>query len=163
MTILESAVKQNQFLLGYIDTLTKDLAPADWTAQPLPGVNHAAWIFGHLIFAAEGSIKRMGGTPLMDENWTKQYGGGSVVTNDSTQYPSPEFFKEQLVKSYTRVQELTTTCSDEILNEPNQNPRFKNTHPTMRDMIVFGLTSHFALHMGQLSAFRRMLGKPPLF
>jgi hypothetical protein len=39
----------------------------------------------------------------------------------------------------------------------------KDALPTAREAVAFLLTAHLADHLGQLSAWRRMIGLPPLF
>jgi len=39
----------------------------------------------------------------------------------------------------------------------------KEMLPTVRDGVSFLLTGHLGVHLGQLSAWRRMVGLPPLF
>src|SRR5262249_52036022 len=39
----------------------------------------------------------------------------------------------------------------------------KTTIPTVGDLVAHLMTTHQAFHLGQLSACRRMLGRPPLF
>ena len=51
--MLESALRVNQFLVSYCRMLVGDIADERFTEQPLPGVNHPAWILGHLAFSAD--------------------------------------------------------------------------------------------------------------
>jgi len=51
----------------------------------------------------------------------------------------------------------------EKMASPNPNPRLKDGLPTVRDAVSFLLTGHLALHLGQLSAWRRMTGLAPMF
>jgi hypothetical protein len=39
----------------------------------------------------------------------------------------------------------------------------KEALPTIEDAVTFLLTAHLGAHLGQLSAWRRMIGKAPLF
>jgi hypothetical protein len=40
---------------------------------------------------------------------------------------------------------------------------FKDELPTVADLATFLLTGHMGVHLGQLSAWRRMIGLPAMF
>jgi hypothetical protein len=51
--MLESEIQVNQFLVRYCRVLSGDIAEERLAEQPLPGVNHPAWVLGHLAFSAD--------------------------------------------------------------------------------------------------------------
>lgn len=63
---------------------------------------------------------------------------------------------QQLIEAYSHA-------SPEVLGEPHPAPRFREELPTKGDLIGFVMTSHFTLHLGQLSMWRRLVGFAPLF
>ena len=51
--MLDSELNVNRFLVSYCRMLVGDVADERLAEQPLPGVNHPAWILGHLAFSAD--------------------------------------------------------------------------------------------------------------
>src|SRR5688500_6942528 len=54
--MLETEVTVNRFLVGYCKMLVGDLDDERLAEQPLPGVNHPAWILGHLTVVAHRAM-----------------------------------------------------------------------------------------------------------
>ncbi len=48
--MLDSELNVNRFLVTYCRMLVGDIADERLAEQPLPDVNHPAWILGHLAF-----------------------------------------------------------------------------------------------------------------
>ena len=46
--MLDTEIKINRFLMQYCRMLMADIADERMAEEPLPGVNHPAWILGHL-------------------------------------------------------------------------------------------------------------------
>jgi len=58
---------------------------------------------------------------------------------------------------------LAPTISAEQLDQTNISERMRPNLPKMHDLLSFVLTGHEAMHLGQLSTWRRVQGHPPLF
>jgi len=52
--MLQEAIHVNRFLVGFGQRLVSEIPDERMTEQPLPGVNHPAWILGHLALTADG-------------------------------------------------------------------------------------------------------------
>ena len=52
--MLQEAIHVNRFLVGFGQGLLSEIPDERMTEQPLPGVNHPAWILGHLALTADG-------------------------------------------------------------------------------------------------------------
>jgi len=159
--MFDEAIKVLKFMQGYGDRLLADIGPADICRQPEPGMNHPAWIIGHLALAADGHSRYAGGTPKLGD-WQEKFGFGSKVTTDSADYPT----KDELVAAWheanQRLIDAVSTADAALLAKPTEGPLGKGL-PTVRDFLTFSMTGHTSLHLGQLSAWRRAMGKPALF
>jgi hypothetical protein len=153
----------NRFLLGYAHTLVDGIADERLCEQPSPGVNHPAWILGHLALSGDGAVGVLGGQKLLAGDWTKQFGAGSKPTSHRADYPSKAELLRILEERFATARELAASASPEKVALPNPNARLKDKLPTVRDAVAFLFTGHLALHLGQLSAWRRLIGLAPLF
>jgi hypothetical protein len=161
--MFETECTVNQLLLGYCRMMVAELPDERLAEQPLPSVNHPAWILGHLAYSGDAAVGRLGGAKTLAEEWTKQFGPGSKVTAQRAEYPSNKELLRILDERFEQARQLAATAMVEPMALPNPNPRMKAGLPTVGDSVAFLLTGHLAMHLGQLSAWRRMLGLAPLF
>jgi len=86
--MFETEITQNRFLLGYCQNLVNDLPDERLTEQPLPNVNHPAWILGHLSNTFDVVTGMLGGEKKLDAAWNEKFGrmskGTAVRTSSST-------------------------------------------------------------------------------
>jgi hypothetical protein len=66
-------------------------------------------------------------------------------------------------KIYERARRLSASASAEQLAAPTTVPQMQEMLSTARERIAFMLTGHVGAHLGQLSAWRRMIGLPAMF
>jgi hypothetical protein len=155
--------KINQFLLGYSRLMTADIADERMADQPCPGVNHPAWILGHLAFSADMIVGRLGGEKLLPADWAELFKPGSCPTANRGDYPSKADLLKAFDETFARARDTACGASEETLALPTPHPRMKEGLPTLRENAAFILTGHLGLHLGQLSMWRRLTGMAPLF
>ena len=161
--MFDTEIKVNKFLLEYCRLLIADIAEERMTEQPMPGVNHPAWILGHLAFSAEMIVGRLGGDKFLPANWADLFKLGSSPCANREDYPSKAELLKTVEDSFALARDMAAAASDETLSTPSPNPRFKEGLPTLRETTALILTGHLGVHLGQLSMWRRMIGLAPLF
>jgi len=161
---LEQEVKVYQFMLGYGEMVLADIAEEDCTKLICEGGVSPAWIIGHLGFVANRILALCGGEPKIDfDAWQPLFGGGTKPTEAAEGYPSWDELKDTWRQGHADLAAIAPTVSAEQLSQPNPNDRMKEALPTIEDFLSFVLTGHDAMHLGQLSTWRRVQGRPPLF
>jgi hypothetical protein len=148
-----------RFTLGYAEKLAADLADAELAAQPQPGMNHAAWVLGHVALGSDFVPLLLGQEMLTDEAWTATFGPGSTPVGDRAAYPSKDQLMATMRKAHARAIEVLAQATTQQLDAPNETRFFPAEFPTVGALITHLMTTHAALHLGQLSAWRRALGK----
>ena len=161
--MFETECTVNQFLLGYCRMMMEEIPDERMAEQPLPNVNHPAWILGHLAYSGDAAVGRLGAQKLLTEDWTKQFGPGSKISALRAEYPSKDELLRVLEDRFEQARRQAAIATAEPMALPNPNPRMKAGLPTVGDSVAFLLTGHLAVHLGQLSAWRRMVGMAPLF
>lgn len=161
--MLDTELKISQFLVGYCRMLVQDIADERMAEQPIAGVNHPAWILGHLAFSADRARTLLGADKELPATWTKLFGPGSKPTSTRSEYPSKDELLQAVEKGFERLQELIANTPPEQFTKPSTNPYTKEALPTIRDGVAFLLTGHLGVHLGQFSTWRRMIGLPPMF
>jgi hypothetical protein len=162
--VLEMELAVNRFLVGYCRVLVADLPDERLAEQPAPGVNHPAWILGHLAVTAQ-KIRTVvaGGDIELPESWGALFMGGSTPTSTRSDYPSKEELLKAVESSFDGLRSAAAASAPEQLDRPSPHPRTKNQLPTVGHLAAFLLTGHLGVHLGQLTMWRRLTGLPPLF
>lgn len=149
------------FQLDYLKHLVGDIGPDRMADQPFPGMNHPAWLLGHLVWAADLVPALLGPGSALDPSWAERFGNRTRPVADVSVYPSREDLLFELEKGHARASECVRHASPEVFGEPMPDPRYRGIMPTIGDAVVHILTTHEATHAGQLSAWRRAAGLSP--
>ena len=146
--------------LDYARRLVADVPPEKMAAQPAPGMNHAAWVLGHLVFTCDVIGKLIGLAPAMPEPWLPIFNNESRPSDDPTIYPDKLTLLAALERGHTLVADALAQAPATILEQPLPNENYRTLFPTIGDILVYLTTAHEAVHLGQLSAWRRAQGLP---
>lgn len=153
----------NRFLISRLERIAQDL-PDDRLGQPGPGGIHPpVWTLGHLAFCGEWG-QTFFGNELKHANWGQAFGPGS-----SDQVERPEAYpKQELLASireeYPRLAGQIESAAADQLARPHGLALLQDSEmQTVGDVATHLLTSHFAFHVAQLSAWRRAAGHAFLF
>jgi hypothetical protein len=159
--------------LGSAKKLVADLTDEQMCAQPVPGrvMNHAAFILGHLAWTSEVGVNLLkastpaaavlGDSAWNDAAWKELFAMGAKPLPDAKSYPSKEKLLAALEDGHTRFAAAMKGVTPEILGQPAPE-RARSRFPTLGHLLIALLTAHEASHLGQLSAWRRALGLPPV-
>lgn len=159
--MFDEEIKILRFMQGYGDSLLADIEPEDMCRQPVAGINHPAWIIGHLAIAADGHSKYAGGEPRL-EAWHDRFNFGTKMTENLSDYPAKDELMREWHEANARLITAVSSANAAMLDAPTQGPLGQSL-PTVGDFLAFSMTGHTSLHLGQLSAWRRADGRPPLF
>ena len=157
--------------LSYANRMLADV-PADKFARFAMGENgliesnHPAFIYGHLSLYSPRIVEHFGGdmseiTPSDKFIEAFDQSAQCVDDPDGTIYPAMEEITSKLIKSTELAIETIATASDEELLKPNANEKMAKYFATNGSMMGFYLSGHIMIHMGQMSAWRRMIGLGP--
>lgn len=161
--MLDDAIRVNRFLMHYCRTMLADIPDERMTQQPAAGVNHPAWVLGHLAWAADGALEKLGTPRALPPEWTTLFGAGSKPSASRAGYPPKDELLRAVEQRYEQFRQAVAAATPEQLARPTTSPRAKEALPTAREMFNFLLTGHMGIHLGQLSSWRRMTGLPPMF
>jgi hypothetical protein len=144
--------------LDYLDRLVADVPDAMWARQAGGVVNHPAWVIGHLVHSAQAIGGEMGLEPWLPAEWGDRFGTGSVPTPMREDYPRSAALLEALADARRRVLGRLAEISEEGLAQPLPDERHRGTFPTVGHAVLHILTVHAALHVGQVTVWRRAVG-----
>lgn len=148
------------FVHGYFHKLVADLDDASLADQPIAGVNHAAWNIGHLAIANDYISKILRNDGVCPPEYGELFAPGSKPRADRAAYPSKDELVKMFDMSYNRAAFVVGESSEEQLATPQLGPFFKDELPLVGDLIAHLMTTHAAMHLGQISLWRRAMGLP---
>lgn len=154
----QNTIQCSQFTQGYFQLLI-DKTPQDlWFKRPAGVANHVAWQIGHVAVSANNGLKAIGQPSLCDEAWESLFLRGTESQEDASIYPAPD----QIVAKYQQVHDALTKAfaqlDESVLLGDTKIERLASRFPKQGDFLVFLLTSHLAMHAGQFSTLRKLLG-----
>ena len=145
-----------------------DGVPADQFARlATPGgtvvdSNHPAFIYGHLALYASRVVQMSGRkATLAPDNFDGLFSNKATCVDDAdgSVYPSMDVITEVFFTGYQSALDAVTAASDEALAHPNPaGGKLTERFPTIGSMCNFLSCGHIMMHMGQMSAWRRMQG-----
>jgi hypothetical protein len=144
----------------YGKKLVADLSDEQMSVQPAPGMNHAAWVIGHLTFVADSMIRVWDQPFAIPKEWGELFNLSSQPIADRSRYPSKAELLPAYEKAYERLMAAVAAAPPEAFDREFPNPKLRSVLPTVGVAMTHILTSHHGLHLGQLSAWRRAQGLP---
>lgn len=147
--------------LEYAQKLVADLPADKWAFWPAPKMNHAAWVIGHLARTSDLAASLIDGKPTVHpEIWMTLFGPVSQPTDDASVYPAGAELLAELEKAHARLTQAMTKADLSVLDQPPALERLRGRFPTLRPFIFHVMLTHEMVHLGQLSAWRRVQGLP---
>ena len=123
-------------------------------AECVAGLNPPAWILGHLIYGAQMMGGELGVPAWMPQDWIELFRTGSTPRVGSS-YPNREQLLAALHEAQERLCAALRRAGEAGLNASLPDERCRATMPTIGHALVQVLIGHTAMHVGQLSAWRR--------
>jgi len=144
--------------LGYAKRLVADIPDSGMALQPAPAMNHAAWVLGHLACTADMLGAMIGEKPVCPPEWTALFDWNSTPSSDASRYPSKAVLLEALENAHARLAAALPAVPESRWTEPTPIEEIRGFLPTLGDCFVFVMAAHENIHLGQLSAWRRLQG-----
>jgi hypothetical protein len=160
--MLEAEVHLLKFNREMLHRQAVGLTDANLTEQPGPGVNTPLWILAHLAICNDYFLDLVGmGAKTCPAAWHEDFGPNS--TPNAHRHPAPTL--AELVAAFDRgvdeVAKVAGSVSAARMAEPNPLEFLRARFPTVGLLLSHLCTTHAAMHLGQLSAWRRLKGLSP--
>lgn len=152
------------FMNGYLQKVLTGFSDEALT-QPVPGaVNPPAYILGHLAISNDFALSLLKQPTVCPKSWAVAFGPGSSPDKMKIEFPSRIALLEALQTGYERIVAAAPDADPEAMAQPHSVAVFQGTPiQTVGDCVALLMTTHFSLHIGQLSLMRRQRGHAPLF
>jgi hypothetical protein len=149
--------KKNQ---DYGCKLIDDLDEQQMTAQPAnDAVNHPAWVLAHLNVYHPVIRSLIQGQSFEDPKG-HEFGMQSKPLANRSVYPSKQELCDQWISGHQQITELLEAASTETMEQAMPLERWKAPMPTVGLALPYLMLVHENIHLGQLSAWRRVQSLP---
>lgn len=150
--------------LDLVEKLTADLTETELATPIAANGNPPIWILGHLAVSTDSAGQILGLQSACPKEWHGWFGVGS----NPEALPKPGPTRGELIKAlrsgHERVAKAVHSADPKRLASQHGLTFFEGSPiRSLHDLLVMLLTSHEALHAGQLSAYRRATGRPAIF
>lgn len=158
--------------LRYAERLLNGVTPETFARFARPGgvpveSNHAAFVYGHLslyparIVAQLGQASAVVPSPATFEPVFSR-DAKCVDDPDGAIYPAMAQITETFFSGYRAAARVLRETKDDAFQGTNPaGGRLTELFPTIGSMHAFYVGGHVMMHLGQVSAWRRMWGLPP--
>lgn len=156
--------------LNYAERLLKGVSAERFARLAAPGgtpidSNHPAFIFGHLSLYAPKVLVQIGyPAPPVPDGFELAFSKDAACRDDpdGDLYPPMDEVLEFFREGYRMTTAALRGVPDDILEQPNPSEgRMRDLFPTIGSVQAFYCGGHMMLHIGQMSAWRRMEGLGP--
>ena len=140
---------------------TADLKPTEWHYQPVPGVNTVAWLVGHLVLVEHRRAVALHATdlPELPAGFEGRYTATRQTAVSQTDLDSSTVLTRLFHEVRGRLVAAVVVAPASLLAEPLATPN--SLFATVGESVLF-MGQHAALHLGQITVIRRLLGYPPV-
>jgi hypothetical protein len=163
MSMKDHVLAAYRFNLTFAKKCVEDLSDDQMCQQPKPGMNHAAWILGHL------SLERVFLKNLLNldhappAGWEDLFMPGTKPVAEPGKYPPKSELIARLEETHALVEQAFAKVSDADFDRATPNERMRAFFPKVGDVVVGLMVGHSGFHIGQLSAWRRAMGLKSVF
>jgi hypothetical protein len=161
--MLDSERRLYEVMLGYARLLTKEIDESQMDAQPCAAMNTPRWILGHLALCTDYALTLLGKPTRLPGDWHARFGPGSSVPKaGETGVPTKLELIGALAAGHAAASAAAESATPEQL-APKHSVEIKfvrELFPTIGELVAHLFTTHEAIHLGQLSAWRRAMGMP---
>ncbi len=141
--------------LAYAEALISDVEDGKMAEQPAGIKNHPAWTIGHLAVSQDFVIQLMEQPSAMEPSWLRLFGSGAAPTDDRLNFPIKSELLSVLKSQHEKAASAFREHFERRRGAPNPFPPLVARFPTLGDLVLHLMTTHEAMHLGQMSAWRR--------
>ena len=169
----EALVSGNRMSLWLAEQLLKDVKPEIFCRKPSFGgkvidANHAGFVFGHLALYPARWLTAAGldaSPAAVPAGYEDLFDAGKECKDDPSGviYPPMKQITEAFFASHAAALSAIGSLSDDALRGPNpREGRMREMFPTLGGLLLFYMTNHPMMHLGQVSTWRRCFGLGPV-
>jgi DinB superfamily len=153
---MNAECRLNRWMLTFTQSLIESLSD-EQVYMRLGTTNPPAWILGHLAAEADKARTILGETALLPSDWFTAYLQGSSPDVVTMRHTKHELWQANETV-YASLRETVLALPAERFAEPSHSDFLRTHLPTKAAWFGHILTTHVAMHAGQIQYWRRLQG-----
>ena len=158
-------VPSAEYNLRYAEQLVSTIPSDMFAKMPMKDLSSPAFYIGHLSIYCDRICTLLGRADLVTPMpyAPDVYKGGAVCLEQPGLYADKDLLVNTFLERQRRAIEAFACADDKAFAaEHPAEGRFKEMFPTVGSVTAFLLTDHTSIHLGQISAWRRVIGLGPV-
>lgn len=147
----------NVWMLSFIRSLIEDLSD-EQIYMRIGTTNPPQWILGHLAAEADKALTTLGERQILPDDWHRSYLQGSSPDAVLIRRHAKHELWQASETVYAVLRTAVLALPAEQLQEPSHSNFLREHLPTRADWLGHILTTHVAMHAGQIQYWRRLQG-----
>ncbi len=142
-----------------IEAYLGDLSDADLMIRAIPGMNHIAWQFGHVIASEYEMLTKVGiDMPALPDGFAETHSMEASKSDDASKFLKKDQYVAIAAEQRKGTLAALEVASDADLDKPTPEEMHAYAKTVGETFALVGL--HVMMHAGQFVAVRRKLDKP---
>jgi hypothetical protein len=153
--------------MGYAQALLAGVTPEIFARCPegQGEMNHPAFLYGHLALYPDRALPMMGRPELAQprEGYEELFGPRARNQDDpgGAIYPPMDEIVGYFTERHETLKAALARTGDEVMSSETPDEKMRQTFPTVGSGVSFLIGGHLMMHLGQVSAWRRVMGLGP--
>ncbi|MDA0213973.1 MAG: DinB family protein [Planctomycetota bacterium] len=145
--------------LGYADKLVQTIPAEKFSHMPRSDLNSPGFCIGHLALYASAVAGMLGNKELGDApaGYGELFNHGLPCVDRPGLYPSKDALVAEFTKGWTKVADILPGVDETVFAQANPMTQMADKLPTVGAMVAFMCLAHNQMHLGQISAWRRVM------
>lgn len=151
------------FQLQYLNQLIENIPDERLYEKQLEGFNSAGWILGHICVEADDVIRQLKITnpfEALDTNWVKWFKNSTGRIDSLEKLPKKKELITILNKRYQSLGSVYAELQDTQRQSDHPSGLLKEVLTTFDSWFAHHLTTHIAMHCGNLVVWKKLIGLP---
>lgn len=145
--------------LGYAESIVRTIPTDRFSHMPCADMNSPAFCIGHLAIYASRAGEAMGVKIAPAPSvWMDLFKNGAPCVDKAGHYPAKDVLVTEFLRGWNEVAEALPSVSDATFAAPNPVASLAQRLPTTGALLTFLCLAHNMVHLGQISAWRRVVG-----
>ena len=160
--MFEREIILNKFMIAYVLQMIQDIPEEKWYYTSSHCLNSPGWCIGHITTECDHALLQLGKERVCPGTWDVYFLQGSRPEENNDKLPKMSALVDAFQLSHKRLRLSVQKLSAEEVSRPSPSKFLKPFLPKFGDWLTHMLTTHIAMHAGNIAAWRRVAGLVPI-
>ncbi len=147
------------FQLLYLKKVVRNIPEERLYEKQLEGFNSAGWLLGHICVEADDVFIHLNVSyNKLEPTWYTWFKNSTGVVKSFDDLPTKELLLSKLEERYNLLSSLYLNLTDGQRLSSHPSEMLKEVFPTLDSWFAHHLTTHLAIHNGNIVVWKKMIG-----